>query len=152
MIDSIMAICMLMVGVCALLAILPVGWLNAGNTDHRSRAGDIMRAQLENSQELLMNPCNTVATPITVNKTIYSSGGTTANAAAGDFPFQVATTVRLTNVNPLVWNINCTVTWSGSGSGLSASRIVMQQEAFKYPTIAPDYSQCAAVTDRTAQL
>ena len=133
MIDSVMALCMLMIGVCALLSILPLGWRNAGDTDLRSRAADIMHAQLERAQELLMNPCNVVNTGTYITKTVYSEDLPDSRINAGDRPFQLTTQINSDGNLPPFWTVNVTVTWPGNSNGISAWRNVMWQESSRYP-------------------
>jgi len=138
-----------MIGVCALLTILPLGWRNAGDTDLRSRAADVMHAQLERAQQLLMNPCNTVDT-VTSTKTVYSEDFTAIRTNAGDKPFQLTTQIS-SNGSPPVFTVIVTVTWPGNSTGIATRRNVMWQESARYP-VSPDTFTCSAGTTNVSVL
>jgi hypothetical protein len=143
MVDTVMALCMLMLGVLALLATMPVGWSSAGNSDNRGRAAEILRAELEHTQSLVMNPCNLVVANAFPPKTVYSTGNAAVIPNSGDFPYIVTKTIALVPPNATVWRISVTVTWPGTTTGVSTSRIVMKQEDYRYSGSTNPANSCA---------
>jgi Tfp pilus assembly protein PilV len=145
-IDSLMALFMLTIGVLAMLSMLPQGWSSATSSDNRSRASQILQAELQNAESLIMNPCNLLpATPFFTNpnpKTIYASGNTAPIANSGDVPFTVTTQVTQP-VSASQWQVTTTVIWPGTTTGVSATVTVMQQEDYRYWATAVPPNSCA---------
>jgi hypothetical protein len=135
MIDSVMALCITLIGIAGLLSIMPIGWGLAGSSDMRTMASEILQQELENMEMLVMNPCNTIVLGAITDKTVYSSGS--SNAQAGNRSFVVQRTIGQSTTG---WEIQVRVKWSGSTTGIVESRLVMRQ---------PDYSDslnCASGT------
>ena len=144
MIDALMALCMVMLGVLALLATTPLGWSSSGTTDRRGRAAELLQAELENTQALIMNPCNQIVTANPFpSKTVYSTGNSASTANAGDLSFTVSKSISLEPPSANVWRITVTVIWPGTTTGVSASRIVMRQEDYRYSNSSNPTNTCA---------
>jgi len=134
MIDSVMALCITLVGIAGLLSIMPIGWGLAGKSDMRTMGSEILQRELENMEMLVMNPCNTIVTGDFVDETVYSSGS--SGTEAGNRSFIVHRTIGQSTTG---WEIHVTVTW-GSTTNIGESRLVIRQ---------PDYSDslnCASGT------
>ncbi len=135
MIDSVMALCITLIGIAGLLSIMPIGWGLAGTSDMRTMACEILQHELENMEMLVMNPCNTIVLGAIVDKPVYSSGS--SSAQAGNRSFNVHREIGQLSTG---WEIQVTVTWPGSTTNVSERRLVMRQ---------PDYSDslnCASGT------
>ena len=143
MVDTVMALCMVMLGVLALLAILPIGWSSAGNTDRRGRAGEILQSELENTQALIMNPCNSMVIATFPAKVVYATGNAAVTANAGDLSFTVNKTIANDPLYANVWRITATVKWPGTTTGVTASRVVMRQEDYRYSNSSNPPNACA---------
>jgi len=126
MIDSVMAICITLIGIAGLLSIMPIGWGLAGSSDMRTMASEILQRELENMEMLVMNPCNTIIVGTIADKTVYSSGA--SGAVAGNRSFTVRRAIAQSGTG---WQIQATVIWPGTATGVGESRLVIRQ---------PDYS------------
>jgi hypothetical protein len=151
MIDALFALCMLSLGIFAMLVYFPIGWKSSGETDMRGRATAIMHARLEWAQDLLINPCHTVSEGV-YPKRVYSTNESVMTANAGDRPLYVETTVRQVNILPPAWNIVVKVTWDGNSNGVTSNRMVLQQEAYRFPLSSDEQYTCSGgltnVTDK----
>jgi hypothetical protein len=101
-------------------------------SDFLGRAGSILHSELEANEILLMNPnypnpCS-ANNPITSIKAVNPSGQRTAQA--GDLTFTVQTGIQ-DNLNS-TWSVRVRVTWQGSNAGVSETRVITRQEAFRF--------------------
>ena len=126
MIDSVMALCITLLGIAGLLSIMPIGWGLAGKSDMRTMGTEILQRELENMEMLIMNPCNTIVVGDIADETVYSSGS--SGAEAGNHSFTVQRKIGQLGTG---WEIQVTVKWPGTATGVGESRLVIRQ---------PDYS------------
>lgn len=131
-VEALVALCILTIGLIGLLTVLPMGWTSAASSDFRSRASEILYAELENAQSLLENPCNSVPVGTYTVRTIYASGGTTPSGS-GDIQFKVTPTIAQTNTAPNEWLVTMQITWPGNTTGITASRSVIVLNSSSYP-------------------
>ncbi len=139
MIDALMAVFITLVGIAALLAVMPVGWGLASKSDMRSRAVEIMHRELENIEMLIMNPCNSVN--ITADKTVCSSGNGAALANTGDRCFAVHKEITQSGTG---WVVTVQVKWNGTTTGVSEGRLVTRQDDYK------DNANCVSNSQQVA--
>ena len=125
MVEVILATFLLVVGVVAMMQIIPVGWFNVVGADYKTRAASLLQRELDATQALIMNPCNSVSAT-SGTKTVYSSGQ--AAAVTGDIAFSVSKTITSDSTGWLV-----TVTVSRDNTLLAASRKVIRQGAYSFP-------------------
>ncbi|MGO9951191.1 MAG: hypothetical protein ACLPN1_03140 [Dissulfurispiraceae bacterium] len=133
MIDALMALCITLVGVAGLLATMPIGWGLAGTADMRTRALEIMHSQLENDEMLIMDPCNTFAANGALPQVTVTSSGAAA-ALPGDLTFTVNKWIQQAGSG---WQITVQVTWPGTSTGVSETRMVNRQYDYQ------DNANCA---------
>ena len=101
-------------------------------SDFLGRAGSILHSELEANEILLMNPnypnpCS-ANNPITVARTVNPSGHGTAQV--GDLTFTVQTGIQ-DNLNG-TWSVRVRVTRQGNDKGVSGTRVITRQEAFRF--------------------
>lgn len=137
MVEALIALFLTMIGVIALLSMLPQGWLLSARSDYLGRAAGILHEELETKEALIMNPCNTV-TEGAFNKNVFASG--TGGLGAGDAPYTVQTTIALVGAN--AWRVTIRVTWPGNNVvGIREGVVVTRQEYFRSPAGCADNSQ-----------
>jgi Tfp pilus assembly protein PilV len=126
MIEVLIALFLTMIGVMALITMLPQGWLFAGRSDVLGRAAEILHEEFETNEVFIMNACNPV-TAGTTSRTVFASGQ--GAAQQGDLRFTVQTTI--TSIGTNVWRVTAVVTWPGNNTGIRDSLVVTRQEYFK---------------------
>ena len=138
-IDAMMALCVMTFGILALIAFYPLGWSSARSSDERSRASEIMHRELDNTESLIMNPCNVGPAVGTVVKPAVNSSAQAA-VQPGDASFRVTKSFAQLAAN--VWSVTVTVTWPGTTNGVFGSREIRRQEAFRYDKTKTPPSNC----------
>jgi Tfp pilus assembly protein PilV len=139
MVDTVMAMCFVMIGVVAMLSIFPQSWALSGTSDMRSRAASVLYRELERDEQLIMNPCNQIVIGDIAAVSVYSSDYSTSKA--GDRRLTV--TKNIANAGANVWQITVTVAWAGSS--VQATRNVTRQDSFRFPTTCADNSKTDVV-------
>jgi len=132
LIEVLISIFLTSIGILSLLSLQPSAWNLSMKSDFLGRAGSILHSELEANEILLMNPnypnpCS-ANNPITSIKAVNPSGQGTAQA--GDLTFTVQTGIQ-DNLNS-TWSVRVRVTWQGSNAGVSETRVITRQEAFRF--------------------
>lgn len=132
LIEVVIALFLLSIGTLSILSLQPSSWRLSGKADSLSRGGGVLRSELEANEILLMNPnypnpC-IANNPLVATRTVQSSNEATPQP--GDFAFTVQTTI-LDNLNG-TWSVRVSVTWPGSNTGISETRVVTRQEPFRF--------------------
>jgi hypothetical protein len=128
MIDSVMALVMVMVGVVGMLSLFPVSWNLSAIADDRSRAVSILYREIEQAEQLMMNPCNVITTPYASTQTAYSSGED--GGTVGDKSYTVNKTIEVAGTN--IWLLTVTVSWGGGAHSITSAREVTRQDRYRY--------------------
>lgn len=142
MVEVLVAFLLTSVGIMAMLALQPTGWKTMAKADYVGRASGILYKTLEDNENLILNPCNSVTMGTTGPLSVKSSDQ--ASVLPGDITYQVTTTTALdansTSTQGVV-DVTVNVSWPPLNStGISETMVVARQEMFRYPT------GCANVT------
>jgi Tfp pilus assembly protein PilV len=130
--EVIIAIFITTIGVLAILSLQPSAWRTAARSDFLGRGAEILYKELDDRENLIMNPCNAV-TAGTTTSTVRTSG--MAANVPGDATYTITTTV--TSIGTNVWRVTVRVTWPTNATGLSESLVVTRQERFRFPEGCP---------------
>lgn len=127
LIEVLIAMFMTTIAVLAIFSLQSPAWKTAARADYLGRAAEIMQRQIESTESLIMNPCNTVTEATTVTTPTVS--GMAANAVSGDATYTVTTTIANAGTN--IWKVTITVTWPTNAVGITTVTMVSRQEFFR---------------------
>ena len=117
------------IGIISMLALQPTGWKTMAKADYVGRASGILYKTLEDQENFILNPCNTV-TVGTTTATVNSSDQ--ATAITGDIPYTVTTTIAQDGATS-GFLVTVTVTWPPLNSrGISETMVVTRQQMNKF--------------------
>lgn len=139
MVECVMALCIILLGVLALLSTMPTNWSLAGGSDMRTHAAEILHKELEDTEIIVLNPCNTITVTSIPSKTVYAAGqpGQASQIPnAGDATFTLTKTIVQSGNG---WLITVQVLWTGTSTGITESRLIMKQDDYQ------DNTDCATV-------
>ena len=149
LIEVMMALAVTLLGTLAYLASMPIGWGLASGSDMRTLGAEILHRELEQTEVLILNPCNQINVngPLP-NKTAYAAGQPGQAALtpnAGDFSFTVAKSVVQSGSG---WVITVQVLWPGTSTGITESRYVTRQDDYADNlNCAVTHANCSFVTN-----
>jgi len=129
--EVIIAIFLTTIGVLAILSLQPSAWRTAARSDFLGRAAEVMYAELDERESIIMNPCNAVVSPGARDVKVSGMSGN----VPGDMTFRVTTTV--TSIGANTWRVTVRVTWPINATGISESLVVTRQERFRFPEGCP---------------
>jgi len=142
LVEVVIAICLVALGVMAILSMQPTAWRTIGKSDYMGRGAGILHRELELYEAWIMNPCNMILPngPRPVQTVIVSD---LAAEVRGDATYTVAPTITQIGTTN-VWTVTVTVTWPDQVSrnyrNLVESADVAQQDGFRFPTGCADGS------------
>jgi len=130
MIEVLIAIFLTTIAVLGVFSLQAPAWKTTARADYLSRAAEIMHRQLESTELLIMNPCNTVTVGTTGPTPIIVSG--MGAAISGDATFNVTTDIAAVAGKNNIWQVTVTVTWPPLNTvGITNTIIVSRQQFFK---------------------
>ena len=129
MAEVLVAFLLTSVGIIAMLALQPTGWKTMAKADYVGRASGILYKTLEDQENLVLNPCNTV-TVGTTTTTVKSSDQT--GTISGDITYTVTTTIAQDGTST-GYLVTVTVTWPPINTrGISETMVVAPQQLYKF--------------------
>lgn len=129
LVEVMIAIFLTAVGVMAIMSMQPSAWRTAARADYMGRAAELLAAELERQEALVMNPCNAVTTGATTNPSVRSSGQTAS--LSGDAVYAVTTTIAQIAAN--VYQVTVVVAWNNGANSVSETIVVSRQDFFRSP-------------------
>ena len=132
LIEVLVAVVLVALGVIGFLSMQTQGWLLSGRSDFMGRGAEILQKETEDSELLIMNPCNNITAVATPPITVYASGQTTLQSI-GDAAFTVQKTIAPVPGTSNMWTLKVMVAWPGNSTGTSESVTVATQEFARYP-------------------
>jgi Tfp pilus assembly protein PilV len=135
LIEVVMAVVLVMLGVVAMMQIIPVAWFNEAKATDRSEAAEMLQREFEATQALIMNRCLQVATGNIGTKNTSVSG---QGLGSFDRVYSVNKIITLVNAGADYDEYDLTITVARSGLAVSRTRRIMSQNDYMTtPTCAP---------------
>lgn len=131
--EVIIAIFLTTIGVLAIMSLQPSAWRTAARSDFLGRGAEILYKELDDWENIIMNPCNAVTVGTMPPRSVRTSG--MAADVPGDATYTVNTTV--TSIGANVWRVTVRITWPTNATGISESLVVTRQERFRFPEGCP---------------
>lgn len=125
-IEVLVALCVVIIGVLALISLQPSAWRLSGKSDFLGRAAGVLQRELQAQEAYIMSSSSNFgrdSAPLNVEKKTYASGP--EGGQAGDAEFTVVmNTASAPDVGGGCWRVTVTVTWPGNPAGISETLIV----------------------------
>jgi hypothetical protein len=142
LVEVIIAVFLTTVGILALLTLQPTARSTTLHADYVGRAAGILHKTMEDNENWIINPCNSVTLGDQDGEgiTVYTSG---ENARLrGDIGYMVKTNIVQDGGNVHGFVVTVTVTWRGTAGqnarSISESVTVARQEFARFPTGCPN--------------
>lgn len=127
LVELLITIILVSVGIFATLDVFPSSWRLIAQSDRIGQASEIMHRELETSQLVILNTCNTVIVGGTTTSAVNASGRT--GSLQGDVSYTVTRTI--TALGNGSWSIAVQVTWPGNAVGVSNTVVAVRDANFK---------------------
>ena len=142
LVEVIIAIFLTTVGILALLTLQPTARSSTLHADYVGRAAGILHKTMEDNENWIINPCNSVTLGDQDGEgiVIYTSGG--HERSPGDIGYTVRTNIAQDGSNVHGFVVTVTVTWGDTAGqnarSISESLTVARQEFARFPTGCPN--------------
>jgi len=142
LVEVIIAIFLTTVGILALLTLQPTARSTTLHADYVGRAAGILHKTMEDNENWIINPCNSVTLGDQDGEgiTVYTSGE--EDRMRGDIGYTVKTNIVQDGGNVNGFVVTVTVTWGAMAGqnvrSISESLTVARQEFARYPAGCPN--------------
>lgn len=127
LIELLVTMILVSIGIFAALDVFPSSWRLTTQSDRIGQASEIMHRELETSQLIILNSCNTAIMGGTTTLPVNASGRT--GTLQGDVSYTVSRTITALGTGS--WGITVQVTWPGNAVGVSGTIVSVRDANYK---------------------